>query len=162
MRESHELTDLGGMKGSVGSRKDWGRRNRQVARNVYLPEAVGGVAAVASQDCLIIMGDCHGMLGEGGGAISIAELANGQEWRVEAVKDVGFGGSCREAGNGKIAHGMRHNVGAVGKGHRDGRWVRQDIGKASSGGRKEVASSAGVSNYRFGRGINWCGRKWFN
>ena len=133
-----------------------------MARNVHLPEAVGGIAAVASQDGFIIMGDSHGMLGEGGGAISITELANGEEWRVETVKDVGFGGSKREARDGQIAHGMRHNLRAVGQGHRDRSWVRQDIGKASSVGRKEVASSAGVSNYRFGRGINWCGRKWFN
>ena len=133
-----------------------------MARNVHLPEAVGGVAAVARQDGFIIMGDGHGMLGKGGSAISITELANGEEWRVEAVKDVGFGGSSREAGDWKIAHGMRHNLRAVGQGHRDGSGVRQDIGKASSGGRKEVAGGAGVSNYRFGRGINWCGRKWFN
>ena len=40
------------------------------------------------------------------------------------------------------------------------------IGKACCGGRKEMASGAGVSygrggNNRKGRGINWCGRNRF-
>jgi len=162
MGESHKLTDLGGMKGSVGGMGDRRRRNRQIMGEIHVPEAVGGIAAVASQDGFIVMGDSHGMLGEGGRAVGIAELANGEKRRVEAVKDVGFGCSSREAWDGQVAHGMRQHGGAVGHGDRDGGRVSEHIGKASGGRRKEMAGSAGVSNSRGGRGINWWGRKCFN
>ena len=74
MGESHQLTNLGGVKGRVGSMGDGRRRNRQVKGDVHLPEAVGGVAAVAHQDGLIIVGDSHGIFGEGVCPINENEL----------------------------------------------------------------------------------------
>jgi hypothetical protein len=48
MGESHKLSDLGGMKGSVGSMRGRGQRSRHMVGNVDLPEAISGIAAVAS------------------------------------------------------------------------------------------------------------------
>ena len=42
---------------------------------------------------LVVMVNFEGLFRESGGAVGITELANGQEGRVEAIKDVGFGGS---------------------------------------------------------------------
>ena len=123
MRESHKLADLGGMQGCIGSMGDRSQRNRQVVGNVDLPEAVGGIAAVASQDGFIIVGHSHGMLGEGGCAVSITELANGKQGRVQLVKDVGLGGGKGKTGEVEMTNRIGGNGGAIGEGHRDGRRV---------------------------------------
>ena len=156
MGESNKLADFGGMECSIGGMGGWS------GRDIHLPEMVGGSAAVPGQDGGVAFGHSHGMFGEGGCAVSITELANGKQGRVEAVKDVSFGGGGGQAGNGKAAAGMGNNGGAVGHGHRDGQWVSKHIRKATCGGRKEMAGGASVSNDRFGRGINGWGHDMFS
>jgi hypothetical protein len=123
MGESHKLSDLGGMEGSVGSMRGRGRRSRHVVGNVNLPEAVGGIAAVASQDGFIIVGDGHGMLGESGCAVSVTELTNGKQGRMQVVKGVGLGGGQGKPREAEMANRIGGNGGAIGESHRDGRRV---------------------------------------
>ena len=144
MGEADELFDLGRMKGGIGLVG----RGQSSGRHVNLPEAVGGVAAMASENGLVIMHHSHVVLGEGGSAVGITELANGKQRRVEAVKDVGLGGGGGETGDGKVANGMGADRGAIGHGNRNGKRVSSDIGETRCGGGKEMAGGAGVSNNR--------------
>ena len=127
-----------------------------------MPEVVGGGITVPSEDGGIVMGDDHVALGEGGGAVSIAELANGEERGVEAVEDISLGCFSGEARDGEGANRVGVDSGAIGHRDGDGVMLGGHIGKARCGGRKEMAGGAGVSygggsSYRWGRGINWVG-----
>jgi len=108
------------------------------------------------------MGHSHVMLGESGNTISITELANGEKQVVNVVEEKSFGGFSREAREWKGSNGGGKDGSAVGQQDRDGIMLVGHIGKACCGGKKEMASGDGVSydrsrNYRWGRGINWCG-----
>jgi len=97
------------------------------------------------------------MLGESGNTVSITELANGEERVVNVVEDESLGGFCGEAWEGKGSNGGGKDESAIGQQDRDGIMAGGHIGKAGCGGRKEMASGAGVSNgrarnYRQGRG----------
>ena len=129
---------------------------------VNLPKVIGGGIAVAGEHGFLIMGNCHVVLGESGYALSMEELANGEERGVEVVKHVSLGCSNGGARDGKASL----DDSAIGHHDRDGVMLTGHIGKAGCSGRKEMACGAGVSNdrdgiYRWGRGINWFGHNGF-
>jgi len=102
MGESNELFDFGGMKSSVGpvggASNSWGQVN--------LPKAIGGVIMMAGENGLVIVGLNHVTLCEGGNAVSITELANGEKRGVDVVKDETLCGCSGEAQDWKGSNGV--------------------------------------------------------
>jgi len=111
MGESNELLDLCEMKSIVGP---VGKRSNSRGQ-VYLPKAIGGGVAAASEGGLVRVGHIHVMLAESGNTVSIIELANGEKRVVNVVEDESFGGCWREAGEGQGSNGGGKDGSAVGQ-----------------------------------------------
>ena len=62
-----------------------------VVGHVEVPEASGGWVSVTLENWSVVVGDGTFVFGEGGGAVVVAELADGDECVVDRVEKVDFG-----------------------------------------------------------------------
>jgi hypothetical protein len=122
VREVHKLGNLGWKESGIGfmdnrSGTGWRRQRWKDLGNglINVPEVVGAGAAVASQDCDVIMFNFHVVLGECGCAIGVTELADGQERRVEVFEDMGLCGCRGKMGNWESAYSVGCDGSSIGK-----------------------------------------------